>query len=100
MATVVVNDGVQEHQIYDARQVSVGTSTVALSGGFMFYSNSPETLRGTNDLGDQGFWLNSDTVTGVGQIYTWHYNQTGSTINNALRVKNNNSCPIRITRSS
>lgn len=36
MATKVVNDGVQEHQIYDARQVSAGTSTVKLSGGFMF----------------------------------------------------------------
>lgn len=56
-------------------------------GGFLFYSNNPESVK-ESDLADNGYWLNRANPVGRGQIYVWHNNATGKTIESELYVLN------------
>lgn len=78
-------------------QLSKGTSSVWKGGGFVFYSDNPETVHSV-DLADAGCWLLRDSVSGSGFVYSWHSNKCGSPINHALSIYNPN--PFEITVSS
>lgn len=69
-----------------------------------FYCNMPEsvTLDGLADIisGRGGAWLAREYVTGSGQIYTWHKNVSGRTINSVLLLYNSNSTPVTVTFSN
>src|SRR5665647_1477321 len=56
-------------------------------GGFLFYSNNPESVK-DRDLADNGCWLNRANPVGMGQVYVWHNNATGKTIESELYVLN------------
>jgi hypothetical protein len=75
-----------------------GTPSASFSGGFLFYSNQPETVL-SSGLADapNNSWLNKQTVNGSGIIYTWHKNATLSTIHNAISVYNPNTFPITVS---
>ena len=62
---------------------------------FFFYSNSPETLD-MSDIADNGKFLNRVNVSGTGQIYTWHNNNTGSAIKNCILIYNPNSYAVQV----
>ena len=63
---------------------------------FFFYSNSPESFN-AEALADRGKFLNSvSNLSGTGQIYTWHTNQTGDTIKNCLLFYNPNSYQVTV----
>lgn len=79
--------------------VSNGTGSAALGGGYLFYSNNPESVY-TSHLADNGKWLNKATVTGAGQVYTWHVNKTGSTIKSCLLIYNPNNYTIKVTSTN
>lgn len=66
---------------------------------FFFYSNSPETLD-SSDLADNGKFLNRVSVTGRGQIYTWHHNNVGRTIKNSILIYDSNSFPVKVSVSN
>ncbi|MGI5921633.1 MAG: hypothetical protein ACOX6I_07840 [Syntrophomonadaceae bacterium] len=69
--------------------------SVVFTGGFLFYSNNPETVY-NDHLADNGCWLNQGLVSGRGQIYVWHQNGTNKTINADLLVTNPNSTSIMV----
>ena len=71
------------------KNVSINTNE------FLFYSNNPENVSMT-DTADKGYFLYKDTVTGSGQVYTWHCNNTGVAVNSTLLVYNHNSFAINI----
>lgn len=76
-----------------------GTPSATLGGGFLFYSNNPETVPSTARA-DSGKYLSRQTVTGSGQIYTWHENGTGGTVTSTILVYNPNSYPITVSSSN
>lgn len=80
-----------------SRSFGSGSPSVTIdTSKFFFYSNSPETL-GTEDLADNGKYLNIASVNGTGQIYTWHRNGTGTTMKNCILVYNPNSYAVKVT---
>ncbi|MFB9329180.1 hypothetical protein ACFFSY_24865 [Paenibacillus aurantiacus] len=74
------------------------TGTASLSG-YLFYSQSPETIDAT-DLADAGKWLNKNAVSGSGQVYTWHNNAAGATITNHILIYNPSSTDTIVVTSS
>ena len=77
---------------------SKGSSTVSFdtsSYKYFFYSDNPESIT-RPALADNGKWLNRATVNGRGQVYLWHHNVTGSTINECLLVHNPNNYDITL----
>lgn len=86
-------------------QTSVSRSPQILQGNesnvyinkneYFFYSNNPEGLL-SQHMADNGKYLNCVTVSGNGQIYTWHANQTGKTINNCILIYNPNSYAVQV----
>lgn len=62
---------------------------------YLFYSNSPETLD-ANDMADNTKFLNKVSVSGNGQVYTWHANGTGRTINNCILIYNPNNYDVTL----
>lgn len=69
--------------------------TVSSQGGFLFYSNNPEYVY-SFALADKGCWLNRAEVSGSGQVYVWHNNAVGKTIQSVLCVSNPNKSTIVI----
>lgn len=78
---------------------AIGSSSVSFGGGYLFYSNSPETVY-SSALADNGCWLNRASVTGEGQVYLWHNNSTGSQINSLLLIYNPNTYAIKVTSTN
>ncbi|MBD8497991.1 hypothetical protein [Paenibacillus arenosi] len=76
-----------------------GTSSVYKSGGFLFFTDCPEPV-GSGDLVDAGKWMNRDTVSGSGFVYSWHHNKAGKTIKHGLLVYNPNSYAIKVSSSN
>jgi len=86
-------------------QEAVSRSPQVLSGNesnvyinkseFFFYSNSPESLYARH-MADNGKYLNYVTVSGNGQIYTWHANRTNQTIKNCILIYNPNSYDVQV----
>ena len=73
-----------------------GGSASINTNEFFFYSNSPENFS-SNALADSGKFLNRvSNLSGTGQIYTWHTNQTGNTIKNCLLFYNPNSYQVTV----
>jgi hypothetical protein len=75
-----------------------GTSTVSFNTSsykYFFYTDNPEAVT-TACLADNGKWLNRASVNGNGQVYTWHQNKTGSTINMCLLIYNPNTYGITL----
>ena len=94
MPTLLKNQSVIKD--FDPDQISgSGTAVVTNTSSFFFYSNDPESI-GFSDLADKGKFLNRVTVTGKGQVYTWHANITGQTIKNCLLIYNPNSYAIQV----
>lgn len=79
----------------------VGTpaGTAAKSGGWFFYSNSPEEVA-VADTADGGAWLNRVDVNGSGQLYVWHANTTGASVVGHILIYNPNSFPITVSSSN
>lgn len=73
--------------------------SVSSSGGFFFYSNSPEAVT-SSALADNGYFLNKYTATGSGQVYSWHRNTSGNTLTAGLRIYNPNSFAIKVSSSN
>lgn len=67
--------------------------------GYLFYSQSPEKIDST-DLADAGKWLNRNTVTGAGLVYTWHNNDTGLKITNHILIYNPSTTDTIVVTSS
>lgn len=80
-------------------KTSGGGSASIRSGDFLFFGDSPETVL-TSHLADSGKYLHWANVTGNGQVYTWHSNQTGSTINSCLLFYNGNSFPVTVSSTN
>lgn len=76
-----------------------GSSSVSFGGGFLFLSDSPEYVT-TSALADNGCWLNRASVTGSGQVYLWHNNNTGSQIHSMLLIYNPNPFSITVTSTN
>lgn len=80
-----------------------GTPSANITGGFLYYSNNPETVL-TRDIADRGKWLSRHTCYGSGQLYTWHSNNVdigGGTIISTILVYNPSSTDsITITSSN
>lgn len=77
--------------------ITSGSGTASLNTSeFFFYSNSPETLL-NSALADNGKFLNKVSVSGAGQIYTWHQNRTGATINNCILIHNPNPYAVKVS---
>ena len=97
MGTVVLNNpNNATRDLSLAPEADRNDSSVTLGGGFLFYSNNPESVN-TAALAENGRYLNRATVTGSGQVYTWHVNKTGRAISNSLHIINENNFPIRIS---
>lgn len=96
MATVILNGA--ENQ-FTPTEASKGTSSVMKAGGYVFFSDNPESVE-SQDLADSGKWLLRDTVTGSGFVYSWHQNNCGYPIQHALSVYNPNSYAIRVTSAN
>lgn len=80
------------------------SNTYRNTNEFFFYSNNPETVLYSHTA-DQGKWLNKATVTGVGQVYTWHLNNVVQNYNNktitaGILIYNPNSFAIEINVSN
>lgn len=60
-----------------------------------FYCNNPETVT-FSDLADSGKYLTYNGVVSSGQLYTWHFNDTGKTISSVILVYNPHSFPIKV----
>lgn len=97
MPTIVLNPSSTELSITPG--TAPGTPNASLSGGFLFYSNNPETVPSLA-LADSGKYLSRQTVTGSGQIYTWHMNGTESSLNSTILVYNPNSYSITVSSSN
>lgn len=76
-----------------------GNSSVYMGGGYLFYSDNPETIL-PQHLADAGKYLNRATVTGAGQVYLWHANGTAGAITHSLLIYNPNSFSITVTSSN
>lgn len=50
----------------------------------------------TEDLADSGKYLTYNSVTGNGQLYTWHLNDSKKTISSVILIYNHNSFPIKV----
>lgn len=66
---------------------------------FFFYSNNPEKVN-TSNYADAGFWFNRSSVHGNGQVYVWHENDTGASLNATLLVYNPSDRAIRVSVSN
>ena len=66
---------------------------------FLFYSNNPEDVM-SKDCADSGRFLYKDTVSGVGQVYIWHGNHTGSSITASLLIYNPNAFAIKVNATN
>lgn len=92
MATLLKN---QPGYARSVTRVSGGSASLN-TNEFFFYSNSPEQLD-SSDMADSTKFLNRvDGLKGVGQIYVWHENKVGKTINKCILVYNPNSFPIKV----
>lgn len=60
-----------------------------------FYSNNPEQVV-PDSLADRGSWLAKELISGSGQIYTWHVNNTGMAIHSSILLYNPNSTDVTI----
>lgn len=67
--------------------ISNKCGSVISQGGFLYYSNNPEQVT-DGALADNGCWLNRAEVSGNGEVYVWHTNATGRTLNSELYVFN------------
>lgn len=93
MAVLLQN---QAKQIRTPQVLTASTSNVYLNKSeYLFYSNSPEMLDST-DMADNGKFLNRASVSGNGQIYTWHANGTGRTINSCILIYNPNAYAVTL----
>lgn len=93
MATLLTG----QSAISRTRSFGSGTPSVSIdTSKFFFYSNNPETFT-ANDLADSGKYFNIASVSGTGQIYTWHRNRSGSTIKNCILIYNPNSYSVKVT---
>lgn len=93
MATLLRNQTQEERP--NISYPTSGGSVYLNPNEFFFYSNNPETLD-TNDLADNGKFLNRVSVGGVGQVYTWHANGCGKTIKSCILIYNPNSYDVTI----
>jgi hypothetical protein len=98
MGTVVINNSgsLNTGNLWNGTPAPRGSSSLYVGGGWFFYSNNPESVY-SDDLADNGRWLNRTTVWGSGHIYTWHSNQTGGTINNCILIYNPNTFDIKVS---
>jgi hypothetical protein len=85
-----------KQKILTPKYIMADTSKVNQGNEFLFYSNNPEAFD-INALADRGCWLNKTTVTGSGQVYIWHRNNSGAAINSCLMIYNPNDFAIKIT---
>lgn len=83
--------------------VTVNPATIKANGsvtfteGFFFYSNNPEGIT-KEAWADNGYWLNRAEVSGKGQIYTWHINESDKEVTSSLFITNiNKSKDITVT---
>ena len=60
-----------------------------------FYCNTPEGV-GNGALADSGKYLLYKGVRGSGHLYTWHQNETSSSIYSVILIYNANSFPIQV----
>lgn len=81
------------------RLTASSSNAVINTSEFLFYSNNPETLD-SSDLADNGRYLNMANVTGNGQIYIWHANQTGQTIKHCILIYNPNNYAVTVTATN
>ncbi|MCP1311357.1 hypothetical protein [Paenibacillus tyrfis] len=79
--------------------IATGSVSASFSGGFLFYSNNPESVT-PPAIADSGCWLNRQQVSGNGQIYTWHQNDTGNSITSAITIYNPNNFTINVNSSN
>ena len=96
MATLLTNLRREDAVSRSPQLLTSGGSASINTNEFFFYSNSPESFD-TEALADSGKFLNSvSNLSGTGQIYTWHRNQTGSSIKNWLLFYNPNSYQVTV----
>ena len=74
--------------------VDCSNSSAKLNGGFIFYSNNPESVLKPDTV------LSRATAKGIGQIYSWHVNKTGSRVTSAIRIHNRNNVAIKVSVGS
>lgn len=76
--------------------------SASLSGGTFFYSNNPEPVTSSNGIADAGHWLMKAQVSGTGQVFLWHQNQTGASqnLNTELLIYNPNNYTITLSSSN
>lgn len=78
---------------------ATGSAAASFGGGFLFYSNNPESVT-ESALADKGCWLNRQSVSGAGQVYLWHQNDTGKYIRSVVSIYNPNSYSINVTSTN
>lgn len=93
MPTLLKNQGAKSRnpQILQGNESNVYIN----KNEYFFYSNNPEALY-SQHMADNGKYLNCVTVSGNGQIYTWHSNQTGQSIKNCILIYNPNSYAVQV----
>ncbi|WP_240416637.1 hypothetical protein [Paenibacillus periandrae] len=98
MASIILNDYSPEISLNPTN--APGTPSASIGGGFLMYSNNPEKVF-SGDIADNGRWLGRQSVRGAGQVYLWHVNATGSTINSTILIYNPSaSNSITVTSSN
>ena len=81
------------------KMITPTTKAVSINSSYLFYSNNPEYVS-LSDCADRTRFLYRDTVTGAGQVYTWHNNNTGKALTTSLLIYNYNAFAVTVTASN
>lgn len=92
---VITDGGFIDLKGSSIQKISEVEGNCNLKEGFLFYCDRPEPVM-LEDLADSGKWLNKADVKGVGQVYSWHKNETNNDIKSCLLIHNPNSFDVTI----
>lgn len=94
MTTRLLSSSSSQITLTSSPTLDMSLSTATRTGGWLFYSNSPEQITASSGVADVGHFLNYvdyTKITGSGRIYVWHENATGSTITHQILIYNPSS---------